>query len=183
MSATMDNMLDAHAAEVLEVLPVGIMLADEAGAVSYANRTALEFLGIEREGLKEINIRGMFRQNTGKKDIMLRTKGKDRITVRLNRIALSGGCSAVVMTDITEIQQLEQELLKMDKLATVGELTSGIAHEIRNPLAGIKTTAQALKGRYRTTITASPTYPGSSPRSTGSTSCCSISSTSPSPRI
>jgi two-component system sensor histidine kinase HydH len=146
LSATMDNMLDAHAAEVLEVLPVGIMLADEAGAVSYANRTALEFLGIEREGLKEINIRGMFRQNTGKKDIMLRTKGKDRITVRLNRIALSGGCSAVVMTDITEIQQLEQELLKMDKLATVGELTSGIAHEIRNPLAGIKTTAQALKG-------------------------------------
>lgn len=142
----MDDMLDTHAAEVLEVLPVGVMLADEAGAVSYANRAALEYLGIEREGLKEINIRGMFRQNAGKKDIMLRTKGKERITVRLNRMPLSGGCSAVVLTDITEIHQLEQELLKMDKLATVGELTSGIAHEIRNPLAGIKTTAQALQG-------------------------------------
>jgi two-component system sensor histidine kinase HydH len=49
------------------------------------------------------------------------------------------------LTDVSEIYRLEQELLKMDKLATVGELTSGIAHEIRNPLAGIKTTAQALK--------------------------------------
>jgi two-component system sensor histidine kinase HydH len=142
----MIDMLDAVVTEILEVLPAGVMLADETGAVFYANRAALEYMGIDRDGLKEINIKGMFRQISGKKDLMFRTRGQERITVRLSKTPLSNGCSVVVLTDITEIHRLQQELLKMDKLATVGELTSGIAHEIRNPLAGIKTTAQALKG-------------------------------------
>ncbi|MFY9398945.1 MAG: ATP-binding protein [Desulfomonilia bacterium] len=142
----MNDMLEKVVAEVLEVLPTGVMLADETGAVFHANQAALDFMGISPEGLKQINVRGMFRHGSGKKDVMFRTRGEERITVRLSKMPLSNGCSAVVLTDITEIHQLQQELLKMDKLATVGELTSGIAHEIRNPLAGIKTTAQALKG-------------------------------------
>lgn len=142
----MSGMLEKVVAEILEVLPTGVMLADETGAVFHANQAALDYMGISRESLREINVRGMFRKDSGKKDVMFRTRGEDRITVRLSRTPLSNGCSAVVLTDITEIHQLQQELLKMDKLATVGELTSGIAHEIRNPLAGIKTTAQALKG-------------------------------------
>jgi two-component system sensor histidine kinase HydH len=141
----MSGMLDTVTSEILEVLPAGVMLADETGAVFYANRAALEYMGIDRDGLKEINVEGMIRQTSGKKDLMFRTRDRERITVRLSKIPLSNGCSAVILTDITEIHRLQQELLKMDKLATVGELTSGIAHEIRNPLAGIKTTAQALK--------------------------------------
>ncbi len=131
--------------EVLDELPTGVMVGDETGAVIYANRAALDYMGIDDEGLKEVNIKGIVRHGTGKKDIMFRTKGDDRISVRFSKVQLSGDCSAVFMTDISEIHRLQQEILKMDKLATVGELTSGIAHEIRNPLAGIKTTAQALK--------------------------------------
>jgi signal transduction histidine kinase len=131
--------------ELIEELPTGIMLADEAGAVTYANKAALEYMGIDHDGLQEVNVKGIIRHGSGKKDLMFRTKGDERITVRLGRVSLSGGCSAIILTDISEIHRLEQELLKMDKLATVGELTSGIAHEIRNPLAGIKTTAQALQ--------------------------------------
>lgn len=132
--------------ELIEELPTGIMLADEAGTVTYANKAALEYMGIDRDGLKEVNVKGIFRSSySGKKDLMFRTKGDEHITVRFSRMPLADGCSAIVLTDISEIHRLEQELLKMDKLATVGELTSGIAHEIRNPLAGIKTTAQALK--------------------------------------
>ena len=37
-----------------------------------------------------------------------------------------------------------EEILKIDRLAYLGEFSSTLAHEIRNPLAGIKTTAQAL---------------------------------------
>jgi signal transduction histidine kinase len=40
--------------------------------------------------------------------------------------------------------KIQEEILRMDRLVSLGKLASGIAHELRNPLAGIKTTAQAL---------------------------------------
>ncbi|MBN2298332.1 MAG: PAS domain-containing protein [Deltaproteobacteria bacterium] len=130
--------------EILNELPAGVMLADDSGGIIFANNAAIEYLGIGREGLKEINIDHLLQHGTRKKEIMLRTKGNERVTVNLSKKVLSNGWTVIILNDITEVHQLQQELLKMDKLATVGELTSGIAHEIRNPLAGIKTTAQAL---------------------------------------
>lgn len=47
--------------------------------------------------------------------------------------------------DITLLKQMEDEVLRMDRLASLGVLASGIAHEIKNPLAGIKTMAQACE--------------------------------------
>ncbi len=47
--------------------------------------------------------------------------------------------------DITQIKQMQTEVQRMDRLASMGVLASGIAHEIRNPLAGIKTIAQTLE--------------------------------------
>ncbi|RMF69856.1 MAG: PAS domain S-box protein [Calditrichaeota bacterium] len=47
--------------------------------------------------------------------------------------------------DITQIKQMQSEVQRMDRLASMGVLASGIAHEIRNPLAGIKTIAQTLE--------------------------------------
>jgi two-component system, cell cycle sensor histidine kinase and response regulator CckA len=44
----------------------------------------------------------------------------------------------VVNTDITERKRLETELLRASQLSFVGELAAGLAHEIKNPLAGIK---------------------------------------------
>lgn len=131
--------------EILDSLPTGVMLADSTGGVAFANSAALEYMGIDRERLSEINIDGLVQHDSRKKETMLRTRGDERLTVRLSKKDLGGGGSLIILTDITEIHQLQQEILKMDKLATVGELTSGIAHEIRNPLAGIKITAQALQ--------------------------------------
>jgi PAS domain S-box-containing protein len=50
----------------------------------------------------------------------------------------------VVFRDLTNIYKIQEEILRMDRLVSLGKLASGIAHELRNPLAGIKTTAQAL---------------------------------------
>ncbi|KAA3616551.1 MAG: PAS domain S-box protein [Calditrichaeota bacterium] len=47
--------------------------------------------------------------------------------------------------DISLIKQMQSEVARMDRLASLGVLASGIAHEIRNPLAGIKTVAQTLE--------------------------------------
>jgi len=50
----------------------------------------------------------------------------------------------VIFRDLTSIYKIQEEILRMDRLVSLGKLSSGIAHELRNPLAGIKTTAQAL---------------------------------------
>ena len=50
----------------------------------------------------------------------------------------------VIFRDLTNIYKIQEEILRMDRLVSLGRLSSGIAHELRNPLAGIKTTAQAL---------------------------------------
>lgn len=47
--------------------------------------------------------------------------------------------------DISELKRMQSEVLRMDRLASLGVLASGIAHEIKNPLAGIKMMAQACE--------------------------------------
>jgi PAS domain-containing protein len=56
---------------------------------------------------------------------------------------LSG--AIVMSTDITERRRLEAELLRMEKLATVGQMVVTLNHEINNPLGIISTNAQALR--------------------------------------
>lgn len=51
----------------------------------------------------------------------------------------------VTFRDISDMKQMQAQVLRMDRLASLGVLASGIAHEIRNPLAGIKTMAQTLE--------------------------------------
>ncbi len=47
-----------------------------------------------------------------------------------------------------ECNQAKTQLPGQDRLASIGELTAGIAHELRNPLAGIMTTAETLKENF-----------------------------------
>lgn len=55
----------------------------------------------------------------------------------------------MVLTDITEIKRLELQIRRSDRLASLGTLSAGMAHEIKNPLVSIKTFAQLLPERYQ----------------------------------
>src|SRR3989454_6319059 len=47
-------------------------------------------------------------------------------------------CSSdLIARDITEKKRLEQQVLNAEKLASIGKLAAGVAHEINNPLGGI----------------------------------------------
>lgn len=49
--------------------------------------------------------------------------------------------------DITDRKVLENNLVRVDRLASVGEFAAGLAHEIRNPLTGLKTGLQVIRNR------------------------------------
>ena len=51
----------------------------------------------------------------------------------------------ILVEDITEMQTLEKELVHSERLASVGRLAAGVAHEIGNPVTGIDCLAQNLK--------------------------------------
>lgn len=50
----------------------------------------------------------------------------------------------VIFQDVTEIKALEEKLSQADRLAALGTLSAGLAHEIKNPLSAIKTFTQLL---------------------------------------
>lgn len=56
--------------------------------------------------------------------------------------------AVVVFSDLTRIKELEQEKRRAERLASIGALASGIAHEIKNPLVAIKTFAELLPERF-----------------------------------
>ncbi len=49
-----------------------------------------------------------------------------------------------IIADVTEHRHLQQELVRTEKMAGIGTLASGIAHELNNPLAGIMGTAEIM---------------------------------------
>ncbi len=51
----------------------------------------------------------------------------------------------ITFRDLTEMNLMRKQVERMDRLATLGELATGIAHEVRNPLGGIKAAAQVLE--------------------------------------
>ncbi len=55
---------------------------------------------------------------------------------------------ALLLKDLREIQALRKEVARTQRLATVGRLAAGVAHEIRNPLSSIKGFATYFKERY-----------------------------------
>jgi signal transduction histidine kinase len=54
----------------------------------------------------------------------------------------------LLFRDLTEVIHLRLQIERMERLALLGELSAGIAHEIRNPLAGIKAAAQILEDSF-----------------------------------
>lgn len=50
----------------------------------------------------------------------------------------------VTFQDLTQLKQIEEQLKRSDRLAAIGRLSAGLAHEIRNPLASISGSAQLL---------------------------------------
>jgi PAS domain S-box-containing protein len=149
---------------IIQSIGSGIIITGMNDAITYINRAGERILGYSKDELinkpfstfglreKQSNVHSLFdnpdEQDTRKEGWMIR---KDRhefpvgftINNHLNFRGETIG-KIVIFRDMTNVYKIQEEILRMDRLVSLGKLASGIAHELRNPLAGIKTTAQAL---------------------------------------
>jgi two-component system sensor histidine kinase PilS (NtrC family) len=98
-----------------------------------------EFDGVDPKSLDGVNRGEMFYRKNENELLTLgysATRVVDRHSERLGLL--------IAFQDLTEIKTLEGELKRADRLAAVGRLASGLAHEIRNPLASISGSVQLL---------------------------------------
>jgi nitrogen-specific signal transduction histidine kinase len=66
---------------------------------------------------------------------------------RMHDDLVNGTVVVAIFDDLSEHKRMEEALRRNDRLRAIGQLSAGVAHEIRNPLAGIATTAEVLSGK------------------------------------
>ncbi|MDF2522692.1 MAG: hypothetical protein K0R31_333 [Clostridiales bacterium] len=74
-------------------------------------------------------------------------KRESNLKVSVYPLTLEGARKGlvIIIDDVTEVKKLQQQLLRNERLAALGELSTGVAHEIRNPLGIIKAIEQTMK--------------------------------------
>jgi len=91
----------------------------------------------------------MHRETCRNKEVVLESDGGRRRTLILSTSFLRDARDApigilLVFNDVTEMKEMEARIRQTDRLAALGTLSAGLAHEIRNPLSAIKTFVQLL---------------------------------------
>lgn len=147
--------------DILRSTTTGIITIDNRGEFISMNRAAERVLGIRGKNKNGVIYHELIEllKNTLKEDNpvknIVRTfsdeSGKSRF-IEINTSLLKneeGNIKGALCSfnDITERKEFESKIDKIDRLASLGELAAGLAHEIRNPLAGIKTSTQVLANR------------------------------------
>ncbi len=69
-------------------------------------------------------------------------------TSKEHAVSQCQNCNILTLQDISEIERLEQQMRQAEKLAAIGRISAGIAHDFRNPLTAISGSAQILAQEF-----------------------------------
>jgi len=143
---------------ILSHMSSGLLLADMEGRIRTINRPGEETLGCPKEKVLGHRLVDLFpnsqpllevRPEAVSQEIDLELPDGRTIPLGFSNSFLfteDGHQEGIIVVfrDLSEIKRLRGEVLRRDRLATIGEVAAGVAHEIRNPLFGITSVAQVL---------------------------------------
>jgi PAS domain S-box-containing protein len=151
------------AENILESVPNGIFAVDRHRMVRSINATAEKIMKRKRKKILGRSVSEVFRRDvvemlddfigsqkaTQYAEIATSRKDKTADIYGVNfsvTKGLDGAMAGAIMTiqDLTEIKRTEMMLQRVDKLSSLGQMSAGIAHEIRNPLASINFNIQRI---------------------------------------
>ncbi len=151
--------------EVVAHLPVGLVATDPQGQIAFYNASAEKLIGVPQhkalgkkpeillsEGMGEFKSVLDSQQTVQEKEMvwLLDDRSSATLSVSATRIVneldrLVG--HVVILRDLSEVRRLQGEIQRQEKLAALGGMAAGVAHEIRNPLSSIKGMATYLAGK------------------------------------
>ncbi|MHC8405766.1 sensor histidine kinase [Pseudomonas sp. TMB3-21] len=143
--------LEALNALILQRMRTGILVLDDQRRVQLANQSALLLLGsshLEGQRLEDCSPELVERLQLWRNNPTLRPQtvkiASNGVELQPSFIALDHSLAPQTLVFLEDISQIAQHAQQL-KLAGLGRLTAGIAHEIRNPLGAISHAAQLLR--------------------------------------
>ena len=148
------------ASEILETLPDGVAMLRIDGRIRYGNTEMAKLVGRPTSQLDGLDVRELIRGLRGRLidelsevECELNSDHGEVVPISLSSAALSdrqGSPIGIVLVarDLRELEALRGRLVVSGRLAAVGELAAGIAHEINNPLAYVRANLSLLRQHW-----------------------------------
>lgn len=155
-----------YTSSILRSITSAVLTVGPDGSVATANPAAERMLGISEFEMVPKPIKLLFRDDGGlsgdvskvlagrlplaMRDASVVTAGGNTLHIQAStsRMRAVGGTvlgAVVTLEDVSDIKALTDQLIRADRLAAMGELTAGVAHEVRNPLGIIRASVQLLE--------------------------------------
>ncbi|MBI4791225.1 MAG: PAS domain S-box protein [Deltaproteobacteria bacterium] len=144
--------------QIFDDIATGIITVDSQGRISSFNRSAGIITGYDAIDVLGKKIKKAFPELSITTDTLrpmtyLQKKRGEKIPVgyswtRLNMPGDSENSRVYTMQDLSIIKKMEEKVRQAEKMAAIGEMAAGIAHEFRNPLAAISGAAQVLENDF-----------------------------------
>ena len=151
---------------ILRSITSGVITVGPDGSVATANPAAERMLGMSEFEMVPKPISLLFRADGGlagdvakvlagrlplamRETTLVTAEGQEvHVQASTSRMRAVGGTvlgAVVTLEDVSDIKALTDQLIRADRLAAMGELTAGVAHEVRNPLGVIRASVQLLE--------------------------------------